>query len=663
MLTTFTRINSFLMPLIFFFSLVLLSQTDISAGANTSASQTQVTLKVTNVTFKELLLFEESLKQRISAIENVDRQNFDAAGSLAEIKLTVTDDLQQFATELALTEFSAFEIEVLNQIGQLLEIRVNQRSHEGHGGPTVMPEAKMMARKPRVMILISERHWQAPNPATETEMIRKFTENGFKVVDPNQIRRAHHSEPAGGLLHGDPASAAAIGQQHGAELVIVGEAFQNDTRISYSLYTARTTAEVRMLDVDTATIFVARSETGIGSDLTENMASQKAFQNTGGLLADYLMGQIEDQWNQRGPKTYEISLVVSELTFSQLAQLEQVLERRNGVDAVKLRSFEAGVAVIGLESRYSAQRLAVELVSEPLNTFSLDVRNFTTRQIDIEVKRAVAVYDVQLVVSDVGFNQLVHLQRVLEKWRGIDTVYLRSFDSDVAVIELRYQDGAQRLAAELVSKPINDFSLDVKDFTNTRIDVQVSRHSALYSLQLVVSHLTFDQLDMLKEALGKWEGIEAVSLQSYEVGVAIIDINSQQDAQSLASTFARKSLNAFSLDVRNFTPDQIDIEVKKAAAVYDVQLVISELAFDRLVELKQVLQEWNGIDSVYLRSFDSGVAVIELQAQFDTQRLVEALVSNPFRVFSLEITHFTPNRIDIQANPGELEKTHGDFHK
>ena len=32
---------------------------------------------------------------------------------------------------------------------------------------------------------------QVPDFQTETEMIRKFAENGFKVVDPNQIRQAH----------------------------------------------------------------------------------------------------------------------------------------------------------------------------------------------------------------------------------------------------------------------------------------------------------------------------------------------------------------------------------------------------------------------------------------------------------------------------------------
>ena len=603
MLMTLTRINGFLMSLTVLFYLIFLSQTDIPAVADSSASQSQVTLKVTNVTFKELLLFEESLKQRIPSIENLNRQNFDAGGSRAEIKITVTGDLQQFATELALTEFTSFEVEVLNQTAESLEIRINQRAR---GGPAAIPHAEVIVRKPRVMILISERHWQAPNPATETEMIRKFTENGFKVVDPNQIRQAHQSEPADGLLHGDAAAAASIGRQYGAELVIVGEAFSNDSRVSYGLYTCRSTAEIRMLDVDTATIFIAKSQTGNGSDLTENMASQKAFQNAGELLADYLMEYIANQWNKRGPKAYEVSLVVAELTFSQLAQLEAMLQNWRGIDAINLRSFEAGVAVIGLETRHTAQRLASELVSKPLNQFSLDVTNFTTMQIDVEVRRAVALYDVQLVVSQLAFNQLVHLQEALEKWSGIDTVYLRSFDDAVAVIELHYKGGAQRLASELIRKSFDEFSLDITDFTTRRVDVEVRKESAVHKVQLVISELTFDQLEQLEQALKEWEGIDAVSLQNFDAGMAIIDLHSQHDAQHLAGELVNKSVNQFSLSVTNFTPDQINVEVREAAAVYDAQLVISGLAFDQLVQLKLVLNDWSGIDSVYLRSFDSG---------------------------------------------------------
>lgn len=628
------------------FLLMITLFTIITFASADSSEKSEITLKVTNVTFKELLVFEESLKQTMADLEKLDRKNFNANENKAEIKLIITNSSQEFATDLAQTEFVDFEVEVLNQTTELLELRVNQRADGGEGEQS---KSKTLVKKPKVMILISERHWQASSPAIETEIVRKFTEKGYKVIDPDQIRRAHPSEPPPGLLHGDPAAASAIGRQHGAELVIVGEAFTNDTQISYGLYTSRATSEIRILDVDTATIFVAKSQTGRGSDLTRNMAIQKAFQNTGIELADYLMKHIEDNWKKRGPKTYEVALVVSELTFSQLVQLEQMLQNWRGIDAVNLRGFDAGTAVIGVETQHSAQHLAGQLVTKPLNQFSLDIHNFNTMQIDIEVRRAVAIFDIQLVIANITFEELIQIEQVLKKWSGVTTVFLRSFDFGIAVMELHYKGGAQQLAGELVKKTFNNFSLDIQNFSDKRINLEIKKKQVVKPkpVKLVISQLSFEQLGLLEQALKKWEGIKSVSLQSFDDGNAVFDIFSEQDAQYLAHELERKPINTFALDVKNFTPTQLNIDVVRATTVNDVQLIVSPLAFDQLVQFQKVLKEWVGVDTVYLRSFDSGVAIIELHTENGTQQLAEELVSRPLKEFDIDVTNFTPERINI----------------
>ena len=645
MFMTITSATRFSIFIVLFGFLIAVFQMN-SYAAEDTPRQTQVTLKVTNVTFKELLVFEEALRQRMTALEKLNRQNFDAEGSTAQIKLTLSGDLQKFATDLALTEFADFEIEVLNQTAELIELRVNQGRDRS---PFDAAISDVIVKKPKVMILISERHWQASSPAIETEVIRKFTEKGYKVIDPNQIRSAHPSEPPAGLLHGDPAAAATIGRQYGAELVIVGEAHTNDTLISYGLYTSRATSEIRILDVDTATIFLAHSETGKGSDLTQSMAIQKAFQNTGELLAEHLTKQISERWKKSGKKEYGVSLVVGDLTFSQLVQLEQVLHNWRGIDAINLRSFEAGVAVIGVETGHSAQHLAAQLVTKPLNQFSLDIKNFNTMQIDIEVRRAVALYDIQLVIANITFEELIQLEQALKQWSGVTTVFLRSFDLGIAVIELHYKGGAQRLAGELLRKTFNNFSLDILNFSDKRIDLDViiQQVAEPKPVTLVISQLSFEQLGQLEQALKKWEGIKSVSLQEFDAGNAVFDIHSEQDAQQLANELERKPINEFALDVKNFTPTQININVVRATSVNDVQLIISPLAFNQLVKFQKVLKEWAGVDTVYLRSFDSGVAIIELHTENGTQQLAEELGSRPLKAFVLDVTNFTPNRINI----------------
>ena len=86
-----------------------------------------LTLKVVNVTFKELLLFEDALHKRIPSVQNVDRQHFDVGGKIAEIVVTITGDSQQFVKELALIEFDDFEVEVLNQNKQFLDIQIKPK--------------------------------------------------------------------------------------------------------------------------------------------------------------------------------------------------------------------------------------------------------------------------------------------------------------------------------------------------------------------------------------------------------------------------------------------------------------------------------------------------------------------------------------------------------
>ena len=84
-------------------------------------------LKILNVTFKELLLFEEALHKRIPSVQHVDRQHFDANQKRAGIKIAIAGDLQQFVKELALVEFDDFEVEVLSQGKQFLNIRIDQK--------------------------------------------------------------------------------------------------------------------------------------------------------------------------------------------------------------------------------------------------------------------------------------------------------------------------------------------------------------------------------------------------------------------------------------------------------------------------------------------------------------------------------------------------------
>lgn len=640
--------NRFVCWLSIFLVFVLFSSEfdSFAVPENTGLSEKQITLKIVNATFKELVLFKEALQKHIPSIKSLDNsQNFDVARKSTEINITITENIYQFSKALALSEFKDFEVEVLNLSAEKLEIHLNWKSNA-----SVEP-ANEIEHKPKIMILIAEKPLgnQTTKDAAETEMIRKFTEKGFKVINPAALKRNRNLDQIRSVMRGNTDQAASISQQYGAELLIVGEASSERGKTTYGLRTCRATVNARVIEVDTMRILMANSKNAAGADATEKIASKKSLQNAGGLLADYLIDQITKEWKVRAASAYDVQLVISELTFSQLVQLEQTLKKLNDVETVHRQSFNSGTAVIQLRSQHSAQKLAEVLVSKPFSHFSLDVTNYTANRIDIRVARAPADYDVQIVVSKLTFSQLVQLEQLLKKVSGVDAVYLRSFDSHVAVIEVHYQHGAQKLAGELSGKSLNQVSLDVTNFAADRIDIIAKKKSAVYNTQLVISKLTFSQLAHLEETLEKLSGVETVNFQSFDSGVAVIQLNSQHKVEKLAKILVSKSFNRFSLDVTNFNADGIEIEVKRSPAVYDIELVISALTFNQLVQIEQALKKISSVSNVYLQSFDSDVAVIELHTQHGSQHLAGELVNKPFNRFTLNIGEFTVNRIDIEV--------------
>ena len=109
-----------------FLIVVLLWPADRFKGSN-NFSERNYRLNVVNVTFKELLLFEDALQKRLPAVHNVERQHFDQAEKIAEIEVTIIGDSQLFVNELTWMEFDGFEVEVLNWSKQSLDVQIKQK--------------------------------------------------------------------------------------------------------------------------------------------------------------------------------------------------------------------------------------------------------------------------------------------------------------------------------------------------------------------------------------------------------------------------------------------------------------------------------------------------------------------------------------------------------
>ena len=240
-----------------------------------------------------------------------------------------------------------------------------------------------------IMIMIPEEHIhreaprRIPDPAGETEMIRKFVERGFRVVDQAQVKKIRDTREAKAAAEGDIQAAAAIARQHGAEIIITGEAFsENIPRPAQELQTCSARVEARAIDADTGNILAANGKEAHATDATEGVAAKKALRTAGGLLADDMIKQIIEGWKRRGG-LYEIELSVRKIEFNQLIALESFLKGQEGVTQVQRRSFDNGVGVIEIQSKNNAPSLADALAE--FEELAVKIEAVTVNTIEISV--------------------------------------------------------------------------------------------------------------------------------------------------------------------------------------------------------------------------------------------------------------------------------------
>jgi hypothetical protein len=245
-------------------------------------------------------------------------------------------------------------------------------------------------RKPRVMIVVPEQdinNTSILDPSGETEMIRQFVANGFKVVDQTQVKQIRTNDEARAALGGDNAAAAAIGRRYDAEVIIFGEAFSESAgQLEEGVQSYRAHIEARVIECDTADIIAAGAKSAGGIDIAGNVAAKKALENAGKYLADALIEQIVTKWNERVIDSRDVRLSLSSITFNQLIQVEQAIKKLGNVADVHRRSFEAGTAVLDVKAKTDAQRLAEELTLLENPEFTFEITNFTANRIDISLK-------------------------------------------------------------------------------------------------------------------------------------------------------------------------------------------------------------------------------------------------------------------------------------
>jgi hypothetical protein len=78
------------------------------------------------------------------------------------------------------------------------------------------------------------------------------------------------------------------------------------------------------------------------------------------------------------------------------------------------------------------------------------------------------------MISKVSFKQLKRFKEILNtEIRGVKAVNQRSFQSNIAKLDVEIQSSAEALADELMSKEFEGLSFDISGMTENRIDLVI----------------------------------------------------------------------------------------------------------------------------------------------------------------------------------------------
>jgi hypothetical protein len=144
---------------------------------------------------------------------------------------------------------------------------------------------------------------RVPDPAGETELIRRFVEANLHVIESSEVAQIRYSQELGQIIkEADIKAMKALCAKYHCDIFVAGEAFSeqvNQTNVrNPSQIVARARIEVKAFIVETGEILAANSAVATGTDYTPAIAGKTALQHAGDNLADYLLSRIKAAINE-----------------------------------------------------------------------------------------------------------------------------------------------------------------------------------------------------------------------------------------------------------------------------------------------------------------------------------------------------------------------------
>jgi len=237
------------------------------------------------------------------------------------------------------------------------------------GGVTVKSSECGLLRgstKPKVMVIIPEVHIQRkiPDPAGETEIIRKLKEFGYDIVDPNQLEAIRRQDAFNQALDANDAKALAnFGRQMDADIIIVGEAFSEDAMRNGNMFSCRARVEARAIDVNNGSILATNGAHGSGLDIATNVAAKSALRDAGSLMADYFINELCDATLSNLPSDgrRDLGILISNVNFGEYLSFVKSMNNASWATVVK-KDFNKSILKLIIRSSDETDVIANKIV-------------------------------------------------------------------------------------------------------------------------------------------------------------------------------------------------------------------------------------------------------------------------------------------------------------
>lgn len=256
-------------------------------------------------------------------------------------------------------------------------------------------------KAPRVMVVIPEIHiaQKIPDPAGETEIIKKLVERGFNVVDQKQIAAIRDREKVLFAVK-NPAAAANLGAEFGADIIIIGEAFSEFAARQGNLFSTRARVEARAIRTDSARILAADGKFGSGLDVAEFVSAKTALRNAGSQWADYFITQIcqnllKNELSFSSPTSLlsqslptnassDVEIMISNINFNELKQFTDRLAKIPGVRGVQ-KTLTENIARIRVAYEGSGEKLADAVSTTKFGLMKVNIIGLSGNKIEIGI--------------------------------------------------------------------------------------------------------------------------------------------------------------------------------------------------------------------------------------------------------------------------------------